>query len=162
VARLAAIHRSECGAGVVDGPIGGWGSVGGRWVVVGGGGRLVGVGGASFEVLAASRLVVLGQADAEGSASLVVVILVARQMSAGTARRRWRAARKLVCHGHRAGIRSVTVRAVRVIRPGTVQQPPSEGARSGDDCVQPIQHLALAAPAVQHLRGPSVPMQHRP
>ncbi len=39
-------------------------------------------------------------------------------MSAGSSRSRSSAVRNCVCHGQRAAIRSVTWRAVRVIRPG--------------------------------------------
>jgi hypothetical protein len=66
-------------------------------------------------------VVVFWAGRGRGSRGAIVLVAASRfQVSGRTARRRWRAVRKSVSQGHRAGIRSVTVGAVRVTRPGTL------------------------------------------
>ena len=117
---LASIHRSGRDAGVGGVWIGPRGMVGGvcAGLTAAGVVRWVGVG--PVEAVVASRAVVLGQARAEGRRRSLSRSWVVVKASGGMARRRWSAVRNCVSHGHRAGMRSVTCRAVRVMRPGTV------------------------------------------
>ena len=92
---------------------------------------VLGGAGGPVEAVAAAGWGCSGQAEAGGSEPIVLGAAVVSQVSGGTARRRSSAVRKSVSHGHRAGIRSVTVRAVRVIRPGTVSSRRRSAGRSG-------------------------------
>lgn len=72
------------------------------------------------EAVPAAQLGLAWQAEAGMPAPIVFVARSVCQVSVGTVRRRCSTVRNESSPGHRAGSRRVTVRAVRVIRPGTV------------------------------------------